>query len=360
MPTLNEIFSMALPTGASDLHLSVGIPPVCRREGSLTALPLPALTEEDTERFSRELLGEENFRELVRYGEYDMSYTPDAFNIRMRINIYRERGRFCVAIRALRQQIPSFEDLGLPVHTMESLCRLNQGLVLVTGQTGMGKTTTISAMIDWINRRFSRHIITIEDPIEYYHEHQHSIIHQRETGGDTRSFHTALRSALRQDPDIIFVGEMRDLESISTALTAAETGHLVFSTLHTNSASKAIDRIIDVFPNHQQPQVRAQLSLVMRGIIAQQLIPSASGGRRELALEVLLSTSAVRNLIRENHVAQIPNAILTSASVGMCAMEASLCAMVREGRITEEDGLSYSPNPDLFRQAMQRRVGVGY
>ena len=241
---------------------------------------------------------------------------------------------------------------------MEKLCSLKHGLVIVTGPTGTGKTTTITAMIDWINKNRSTHIITIEDPIEYYHKHDKSIIHQRERGTDTADYNSALRAALRQDPDVIFIGEMRDLESISTAITAAETGHLVFSTLHTLSAAKTIDRIIDIFPSGQQQQIRTQLSMVLQGIISQQLLPSKDGSSRVLASEVLIMTPATANLIRENKISQIQNNITTGANLGMRTMDASLICLANEGKIDVKDAVGFASYPDYVKQNINVKKGA--
>jgi twitching motility protein PilT len=351
MTQIRDILEQAMTYNLSDLHISIGVPPIVRVDGRLREMALPPSSPQDTARFARELLSEAQFAELERRGELDVSLSPEGFRrLRMRLNVFRQRGTYCMAFRILNQEIPDFDSLGLPRPVIEGFCRLNNGLVLVTGPTGTGKTTTITAMLDWINHHHPRpkHIITIEDPIEYYHTHDRSIIHQREIGRDTTSWRSALRGALRQNPDIIFIGEMRDLDSISIALTAAETGHLVFSTLHTIGSGKTIDRIIDVFPAHHQQQVRTQLSMVLQGIVSQQLIPRAQGPGRRLAYEVLLMTPAVRNLIRENRIAQIPNAILTGSQSGMRTMDTSLLLLAQEGTISWEEARAYASTPEQF------------
>ena len=368
--TIYSIIEKALERDPSDIHISAGMVPYCRCAGRLVELDLPATTEEETLAAAHQLLTQAQFAQLEAEGEVDVSLSvPDAVvtaleqdmpeedqqpGTRLRLNVFRQRGSYAMAFRVLNKHIPNFEELGLPQSQMEHFCTLTSGLVLVTGSTGTGKTTTISAMVDWMNRNRACHIITIEDPIEYFHEHQKAIVHQREIGRDTTSFGSALRSALRQDPDVIFIGEMRDLESISIALTAAETGHLVLSTLHTIGSAKTIDRIIDVFPDSQQQQVRTQLSMVLQGILSQQLLPSIDGRRRELATELLMMTPAVRNLIRENRIPQIPNAILTGAAQGMRSMDANLLQLVQQGRVHAEEARLYASAPDRFDELVRR------
>ncbi len=355
MTDIHEIIAKALERNPSDLHISAGVAPVCRVDGRLLPLDIPAPSADDTLAYAKELLSPEQFVQLELNGELDVALASDeSRTVRMRLNAFRQRGSYSLAFRILNQKIPPFDELGLSPEICEGFCRLQHGLVLVTGATGTGKTTTITAMIDWINKNRSCHIITLEDPIEYYHRHNRSIVHQREIGPDTRSFASALRAALRQDPDVIFVGEMRDLDSISTAITAAETGHLVFSTLHTIGSAKTIDRIIDVFPTGQQQQIRIQLSMVLQGIISQQLIPELSGSGRALATEVLMMTPAIRNLIRENRTAQIPNAITTGAQLGMRTMETSLVELVSQGRISADEARIYAAVPENLDTLLER------
>lgn len=355
MPDIHAIIAAAMEQNPSDIHLSVGIEPVCRVNGLLQRLPFAPCSRENLEEYLQTLLSLEEYETLQRTGDLDVSLTPDSHRaVRMRLNAYRQRGSYSMALRVLNQEIPSFEELGVPRNIAEGFCKLHHGLVLVTGPTGTGKTTTISSMIDWINHNRSCHVITIEDPIEYFHKHNRSIIHQRETGTDTKNFKTALRAALREDPDVLFIGEMRDLESVSTALTAAETGHLVFSTLHTVGTAKTIDRIIDVFPTNQQQQVRVQLALALEGIISQQLLISSDGTRREMAAEIMLATPAIRNLIRENRSQQIENSIITGAAQGMRTMDASLALLVKQGKVALEEARGYATAPEQFDLLVRR------
>lgn len=339
----------AIDMKASDLHISPGMPPICRINGRLVLMEEIILTAEDSERFLRAVLSDYQLNTLHSKGEVDASVTCS--NSRVRLNAYRRMGTYSIAMRLVKPEIPDFEELGLPSVVLD-LAKLTKGLVLVTGPTGTGKTTSLAAMIDWINSNRHAHIITLEEPIEYVHTNKKSIINQREIGTDSLSFSSALRAALRQDPDVILIGEMRDLESISIALTAAETGHLVLSTLHTVGAAKTIDRIIDVFPPHQQFQIRTQLSLVLQGVISQQLVPTIDGKSRVAAVEVLLATPAVRNLIRENKTHQITNAIQTGAKAGMKTMDNSLLELYRDNRISFDDMISYAVDPDYLKKVV--------
>lgn len=321
----------AAEQGASDIHITVGIAPTMRLHGKLVPMADFLITQEHCADIFDSLLtdGQKNY--LKSHGEFDLAITSSGK--RFRLNVYKVGKSYSFAFRYLNDEILSFEALGLP-RTIRSLCQLTSGLILVTGPTGMGKTTTLSSMIDWINTNRDVHIVTLEDPIEYVHGHKKSIINQREIGSDSNSFADGLRSALRQDPDIIFVGEMRDLESIAIALTAAETGHLVLSTLHTIGAAKTIDRIVDVFPPHQQSQVKTQLSIVLKAIISQQLLPSLDG-KRVLAYEVMQSTPAIRTLIREGKAYQIPNVIRTNNQNGMITMDKHLLNLHKRGKISK-------------------------
>lgn len=355
MSEILKLLALAVNAKASDIHISVGLPPIFRVNGKLSPTGIGKITHNDIKMYIEELLNQDECEVLEKNGEIDVSITPQNFdNIRMRLNCFRQRGTYSMALRILNQNIPSFEELGLPKTVAEKFCKLNHGLVIVTGPTGTGKTTTISSMINWINHNRSLHIITIEDPIEYYHKHDKSIVQQREIGYDTLSFATGLRSALRQDPDVLFIGEMRDLDSIKAAITAAETGHLVFSTLHTSGSAKTIDRIIDVFPSNQQQQVRAQLSLVLQGVLSQQLITNTENTKQVLAYEILLSNGAVRNLIRENHTTQIENVIATSKNEGMITMDASLVNLVMTNSLTESEAKAYSIYPEQFEALLKR------
>jgi twitching motility protein PilT len=316
----------------------VGIPPVFRIDGELVSFGEKILYPEDTEYLVKQIMNELQFEKFIEAGEYDFSYSIQGMS-RFRVNAYKQRGSFGMALRIIPYDIPSMQFLGLP-SVIEELTELNRGLILVTGPTGSGKSTTLAAMIDKINSNRKCHIITLEDPIEYLHKHNKSIVNQREIGTDTKSFANALRGALREDPDVILVGEMRDLDTISIAITAAETGHLVLSTLHTIGAPQTIDRIIDVFPPYQQQQVRIQLSSVIQAIITQQLIPKADGDGRIAAFEVMIATPAIRNLIRESKVHQIETAMLTGTKNKMQTMNNSLLQLYKAGKITKDMAIS--------------------
>ncbi|WP_170240329.1 type IV pilus twitching motility protein PilT [Thermosediminibacter litoriperuensis] len=328
---VQEILAEAVRKGASDIHLTVGLPPVFRQHGRLEPQgQCPPLTASDTEALAREILAD-RWEEFIKRKELDLAYSIAGLG-RFRVNIFYQRGSVGVAIRLVGEVIRSLDELGLPPVVGE-LADQPHGLVLVTGPTGSGKTTTLAAMIDRINERRSCHIITLEDPIEYLHQHKKSIVNQREIGSDSPSFASALRAALRQDPDVILVGEMRDLETVATAITAAETGHLVLATLHTGSAVQSIDRIIDVFPPHQQNQIRIQLADTLTGVITQQLLPRADGKGRVVAVEILIATPAVRNLIREGKTHQIVSLMQTGSRFGMQTMEMSLRQLREKGII---------------------------
>ena len=347
---LNELLKIAVQNKCSDMHINVGIPPIMRRYGSFIPIGNNALSPKDTKLLAEQILNAEQGETLQRNGEVDLALSiPGLF--RFRINVFMQRGCYGIAIRLLNTVIPSFTDLGLP-ETVAKLADKSRGLVLVTGPTGSGKSTTLACMIDKINQEKERHVITIEEPIEYLHSHKKSIVSQREIGEDTKSFAAALRAALRQDPDVILIGEMRDMETISIALTAAETGHLVLSTLHTVGAAKTIDRIIDVFPPHQQQQVRTQLSTVLQGVISQQLIPKRDGNGRVAAVEIMLATPAVRNLIREGKIFQIPNVMFTGVAQGMSTMDQVIIEFYRNRLISADDALTYSMDADHVRKSI--------
>jgi len=320
----------------SDVHFVVGKPPMIRVNGELVDTgDFEELMPDDVEKLAKKLLSEEQYLEFVENNEYDFAFGVPGLG-RYRVNVHMQRGTIGISIRVLNTEILSFEELKLP-DSLKMFTEYKNGLVLVTGPTGSGKTTTLAAMVDKINEEKPYHIITIEDPIEYLHKHKKSIVEQREIKSDTNSFKTALKYILRQDPDVILVGEMRDLETIEAAITAAETGHLVFGTLHTNSAAKTIDRIIDVFPKERQKQVKSQLSTSLRGIIAQQLVPLRDGTGRRVALEVLVGTPAIGNLIREGKIHQIPSILQTGARFGMMTMDKSLEILHDSGLITREE-----------------------
>lgn len=340
---INKLIEETVNRHASDLHISVGLPPVLRINGHLSMLEFEAMKPKDTEDIVNSLLNEEQKNHLMQQGDIDISFSSLGL-YRCRVNIFMQKGFYSIAFRMINTEIKGFEELKLPL-ILEDFCTLNRGLILITGPTGAGKTTTLTAMVDWINNHRDCHIVTLEDPIEYIHHHKKSIINQREIGHDSNSYSSALKSVLRQDPDVILIGEMRDLESISIAITAAETGHLVLSTLHTIGAAKTIDRIIDVFPPHQQHQIRTQLSLVLQGVVSQQLIPLKEGIGRIVATEVMLATSAIGNLIRENKIHQITNVIQTSGIKSMKSMDSCLLELLKQDKITVEDAIAYSVDP---------------
>ncbi len=352
MLTLNELLEFATEQGASDIHLTVGLPPVLRIHKELVFLEEDKLTPEDTAEMMFSVMSDHQREVFKKKLEYDFSYGLPGV-ARFRVNAFFQRGSIAAAFRRIPFEIPPLDSLGVP-EVAHDIINRERGFVLVTGPTGHGKSTTLAAMIDEINTNKSVHILTIEDPIEYLFTHKRSVIAQRELGGDTLSFPNALRSALREDPDVILVGEMRDYETIATALTAAETGHLVFATLHTNSAAQSVDRIVDVFPPHQQEQVKTQLSSVLLAIFSQQLIPRADKSGLALATEVLVATPAVRNLIREGKSFMIPSVIQTNSNLGMQTMEASLKNLVNKGLITYEQGLQYAFSKENFMHLMGR------
>ncbi|MCU9614023.1 type IV pilus twitching motility protein PilT [Caldibacillus lycopersici] len=336
---VTELLRKAFMIHASDLHLLVDSPPIFRVNGRLQPTGEAPLTATDTERIVRELIPEKQWETFVEQGELDFNYELKGVS-RFRLNAFHQRNYVSIAIRIIPEEIPTIEALHLPV-VIKKMLEKPQGLVLVTGPTGSGKSTTLAAMIRYINENYAKHIITLEDPIEYVHHHMKSILNQREVGFDTKSFASGLRAALRQDPDIILVGEMRDLETISTAITAAETGHLVFATLHTSSAAQTIDRIIDVFPTHQQRQVRLQVATALEGIISQRLLPTSDGNGRIAATEILFNTPSVANLIRNEKIHQIQNVLQTSKAQGMHTLEMSVQELLNRGTITYETAMPY-------------------
>lgn len=331
---IDELLREAVQRGASDLHITVAAPPTLRVHGELTALDAEPLTPEDILSMVKTLLPDDAFQRLDATGQHDFSHSVPQVS-RFRINVYRQRGCYSISVRVVPMEVPTFPSLGLPTSIL-SLCSRKHGLILVTGPTGSGKSTTLASIIDWINHHQRKRIITLEDPIEYLHHHDLSIVDQREIGADTDSFTSGLRAALRQDPDVLLLGEMRDLETITTAITAAETGHLVFATLHTPDAPQSIDRVIDVFPPAQQQQIRVQMANVLIGIVAQRLLTNADGQTRVAAAEILVNTPAVANLIRTEKVHHIRTAMQTGKAIGMQTMEMSLRELFQAGKVTEE------------------------
>lgn len=345
---LIELLNLGIEKYASDIHITVGMPPILRINGELITLDEPVLMPDDTRKLVFEILTEKMIEDLEKNGEIDRSFSSPGVG-RYRINAFKQRGSFGMVLRIIPLRIPSMDELKLP-NAIRELSSLRRGLLLVTGPTGSGKSTTLASIIDKINHERSCHILTLEDPIEYLHKHNKSIVNQREIGSDSKSFTSALRSSLRQDPDVILVGEMRDLETISIALTAAETGHLVLSTLHTSGSAKTIDRIIDVFPPHQQQQIRVQLSSVLQGVISQQLLPEKDNNGRIAAFEIMMMTSAIRNLIREDKIHQIDTAIQTGASFGMVTMDTSILNLYKNGFIDKNTAIKQAINGNHIKK----------
>ena len=348
MQSLAELLELTVKEGASDLHLTVGISPIIKVNGKLVRLEHEILRPEDTEAYAREIL-QDAYEKYDAIGEYDTSYSIHGKG-RFRVNIYKQRNSTALAIRVISLDMPTLDSLGYP-ETLKDICNLKRGLVLVTGPTGSGKSTTLAALINEINNNRESHIITIEDPIEFLHKHNKSIVNQREIGKDTLSYERALKAALREDPDVILIGEMRDLETISTAITAAETGNLVFSTLHTIGAAKTIDRIVDVFPPHQQEQIKIQLASVLQIIISQQLVETVDGDRNA-ALEIMVATPAIKNLIREGKTHQIESSIQTGSKYGMRTMDMELANLYREGIITQETAMNSAIDREILSRLL--------
>ncbi len=347
---IDELLRLTVESGASDLHLSVGLPPMVRKDGKLVPLPFEKADERATQRIIFDILNETQITKFERTHELDFSHGVKGAG-RFRFNVYRQRSSVGGAMRVIPNVVPSMEQLKLP-QVCRSFTQKHSGLVLVTGPTGSGKSTTIASMIDIINAEREAHILTIEDPIEYLHNHKKSMVNQRELGTDTDSFTNALRASLREDPDVILVGEMRDLETIAAAITLAETGHLVFATLHTRSAPATIDRIVDVFPAHQQEQIRIQLSTSIEAVVAQQLVPKIGGGR-VAAIEIMVATSALRNLIREGKSYQIYSVIETGHQYGMQAMDRVLADLHRNGTVTFDEAASRAIDRENFQRLVK-------
>jgi twitching motility protein PilT len=349
---LHQLLRAMIEKGASDLHIATGSPPLLRVDGSVVPLKLPALGPVETKQLCYSVLTEDQRRSFETDKELDLSFGVKGLS-RFRANLFMQRGAVSAAFRAIPFKILTFDELGLPPSAAELTTR-PRGLVLVTGPTGSGKSTTLAALIDKINTETRQHIVTVEDPIEYLHAHKRCLINQREVGHDTKSFKVALKYVLRQDPDVVLVGEMRDLETIEAALTIAETGHLVFATLHTNSAVQSINRIIDVFPPHQQAQIRAQLSFVLEGVMSQLLLPRVGGAGRALCLEVMVPNAAIRNLIREDKVHQIYSQMqVGQGKHGMQTMNQSLFSLLSKRLISMEEAMGRSPDQDELRTMIE-------
>jgi len=352
-PTIQELLAKMIKEGASDLHIVVGAPPMIRLHGGLEPLPgYKSLNGEQTQEIIYTVMNEEQIAEFEAEKECDMSFGIEGLS-RFRLNVYRDRGSVVGAFRAIPFEILSFEQLGLPRIVAEFAYK-PLGLVLVCGPTGSGKSTTLAAIIDKINHERNVHMITIEDPIEYLHRHKRSVINQREVHADTASFSQALRRVLRQDPDVILIGEMRDTETIQAAITVAETGHLAFATLHTNDALQTMNRIIDVFPASQQDQVRTQLSFVLEGVVVQQLVPRADGMGRVIAMEIMLPNPAIRALIRAEKLEQIPSMIEIGKGEGMMTMNQSLYRLMRRGIITTDMAFKRSSDPEGLQHLLEK------
>lgn len=356
---IDELLHIVVDRNASDLHLCPFVEPTIREDGQLKRLNFEKATPQQTQRMMYEIISDEHIQRFETTLELDFSYALPR-RARFRVNMYRDKGAVAAAFRLISNKIPTVRDLNLPP-ILDQLTEKPRGLILVTGPTGSGKSTTLAAMINHINSTRAVHIITIEDPIEYLHTHRLSIINQRELGSDTRSFANALRACLREDPDVLLVGEMRDTETIHLAITAAETGHLVFATLHTNNAAESIDRIIDVFPPGQQEQVRIQLANNLQAIISQQLLPRASGPGRVPATEIMIATPAIRNLIRENKTHQIPSVIQTSGAIGMMTMDQCLRDLYLKGWVTLDEALSRAIQVEELKKMIStpQQAGTG-
>ncbi len=350
--SIEQLLRMARERNASDLHLTSGAPPILRIDGELIPTEFEPLSAEDCQKLIYSILTSRQKEKFEHEMELDLSFGSKELG-RIRMNVFRQRGAVAAALRTIPNRFFTFEELNLP-KVINSIVNLRSGLVLVTGPTGCGKTTTLASIINYLNQHINAHIVTIEDPIEYVHQHKKCIINQREVGSDTESFHQALRRILRQDPDVVLIGEMRDLETINTALTVAETGHLVFATLHTTDAVQTINRVIDVFPPHQQEQVRSQLSFVLQAILCQRLVPRDIKKGLILACEVLIATPAVRNLIREEKIEQIQSHIQSGGKYGMQTLNMSLYELYRKQEISFQQAFNYSLDPEDLKRIAKK------
>lgn len=348
---VNKLLSYAVKHSASDLHLTVGSPPGLRVDGEMRFIQGDPLTSEETDQFARELMNDRQYAAFSEKGDADLAYGLAGVG-RFRVNVFKQRGSTGIVMRHVKGIILDFETLNLPP-VMQRIADFARGLILITGTTGSGKSTTLASIIDWINARKRLHIITLEDPIEYLHSNKKSIVTQREVTIDTLNFSVALRAAMREDPDVILIGEMRDAETFQAAISAAETGHLVFSTLHTSNVMMSIDRLMDMFPADMQDQIRSQLALQLRACISQRLLPAASGSGRVPAVEVMINNPGIAQLIRDNTIKQIPNAITSGAEDGMQTFNMSLAKLIKQKLIKEEDGMIASDNPDELKMNLQ-------
>jgi len=351
MINLQKILSYAVKNGASDVHLTVGSPPAVRIDGEIRFIEADPLTPEDTQGFAEELLGETRMQKFMERGDADIAHGVPGLG-RFRVNLLHQRSSVGIIMRHVKSKIFDFETLNLPPQ-LKTIADIHRGLVLITGTTGSGKSTTLASIVDWINTRRRCHIITLEDPIEFLHQNKKSIITQREVNIDTLDFKVALRAAMREDPDVILVGEMRDGETFQAAISAAETGHLVFSTLHTTNAMLTMDRILDMFPPDQHYQVRSQISLQLKSSIAQRLVPHADGKGRVPAVEILINNPSVSSLIRENNIKQLPTAIASGQKEGMQSFNNSMVQLIKAGLIKKDDAMIYSDNPEELQMNLQ-------
>jgi twitching motility protein PilT len=351
MLTLNKILSYAVKNGASDIHLTVASPPAVRIDGKIRFLETEALTPSDTLEFATEIMNEKELAAFQDKGDADLAYGVAGLG-RFRVNVLKQRGSVGIVMRHVKGKILEFTDLNLPP-ALNKVSELHRGLVLVTGTTGSGKSTTLASVIDYINQRNRFHIVTLEDPIEFLHSNKKSIITQREINIDTKDFYSALRAAMREDPDVILIGEMRDAETFQAAISAAETGHLVFSTLHTTNVMLTIDRIMDMFPSSMHDQIRSQLSMQLRACVSQRLLPAADGKGRVPAIELMFNNPGIASLIRENNIKQIPTAIVGGKEDGMQTFNMSLAGLIKSGLIKEVDAYAYSDNPEELRMNLQ-------
>jgi twitching motility protein PilT len=348
---LNELLRFGVSNGASDLHLSVGAIPMIRIHGHMKKLALPPITQEIMQGYVKEIMNARQIEMFETKFEVDFSYKLEGL-ARFRVNFFQQILGMAAVFRTIPDKISTFEELGLPGKVLTDLALKDRGIVLLTGPTGSGKSTTLATMVDIVNETYEKHIITIEDPIEFFHQSKKCMLNQRELGSTTHSFSNALRAALREDPDVILVGEMRDLETVQLALTAAETGHLVLATLHTPSATKTIDRIIDIFPAAQKQQVRSMLAESLEAVVAQRLLPNRDGAGRTAVTEVMIANTAVRNLIREDKIFQIPNVIQGGGKQGMHSLDSDLLRVVREGRVDRQVALQIAENPRALESEM--------
>ena len=356
MVTLRELLELMVKRNSSDLHITVGSPPILRIDGKLVKTDYDTLSPEQTKKLAYSVMNERQRQKFEENSELDLSFGVEQLS-RFRCNVFMQRGNVALALRQIPHMVQSFSELGLP-EVVPKLAELPRGLVLVTGPTGSGKSTTLAALIDKINSERNLHIITVEDPIEYLHKHKNCLVNQREIHSDSKSFATSLKYALRQDPDVVLIGEMRDLETMEAALTISETGHLAFATLHTNSAAEAVNRIVDVFPTNQQEQVRVQLSFVLQGVISQQLIPQVGGGRA-LAVEILVATPAMRAVIRDDKIHQIYSLLQAGQKFGMRTMNQSLCDLYKRKKISYNDAVGRSSNIQELEEMIQRQSPQG-